>query len=248
MDYRFTSYNADPYFENDKYYTEKLIRLPETFLCYSNSEIYSVQNPPKKHSNITTFASFNNISKINDKTISAWSALLNCVGNSILFIKSSVASDNTVSKKLVDKFQRYGVHPNRIKYMNKTATIEDHLKIYNMVDIALDTFPFNGATTTFEALWMGVPVMTIEGKIHHSRVTTSILKSLNLDFCISQDENDFVKKGAELANNLEKLTTLRRNLRNNIKNSLLGDGKAFTKNIENEYEKMFSKLNKKNHP
>ena len=243
MDYRFTTYNADPNFENDKYYTEKLIRLPETFLCYSNSDIYSVQNPPKKQSNMTTFASFNNISKINDKTISAWSALLNCVENSILFIKSSVATDDTVSKKLVERFQTHGLNPNRIKYMNKTATIEDHLKVYNMVDIALDTFPFNGATTTFEALWMGVPVMTIEGTIHHSRVATSVLKALNMDFCIAQDEKGFVRKGVELANDLPKLTSLRRDLRSNIKNSLLGDGKAFTKNIEAEYEKMFSNLN-----
>lgn len=248
MDYRFTTHNADPILENDKYYTEKLVRLPETFLCYSNNDIYSVQNPPKKLSNITTFASFNNISKINDKTISAWSALLKSLENSILLLKSSVASDDTVSKKLVEKFQKYGVQPNRIKYMKKTATIEDHLKIYNMVDVALDTFPFNGATTTFEALWMGVPVITMEGTIHHSRVATSILKSLNMDFCIAKDEKDFVRKGVKLSNDLTKLTILRKDLRNNLKNSLLGDGKAFTKNIETEYEKMFSKVSKKNHP
>ena len=242
MDYRFTTYNADPIFENDKYYTEKLIRLPETFLCYSNNEVYSVQNPPKINTNTITFASFNNISKINDKTIRAWSAVLNNVENSVLFIKSSVAADDTVSEKLIEKFQVYGVNPNRIKYMLKTIHIEDHLKIYNMVDIALDTFPFNGATTTFEALWMGVPVMTMEGKVHHSRVSTSVLKSLKMDYCIGQNQKDFVTKTVKLVNDLEKLKSLRRELRNKIKNSLLGNGEAFTKNIEIEYEKMFSKL------
>ena len=111
-----------------------------------------------------------------------------------------------------------------------------------MVDIALDTFPFNGATTTFEALWMGVPVMTMEGKVHHSRVSTSVLKSLKMDYCIGQNQKDFVTKTVKLVNDLEKLKSLRRELRNKIKNSLLGNGEAFTKNIEIEYEKMFSKL------
>mgnify|MGYP001183140716 CR=1 FL=1 len=242
MDYRLTTYHADPQKEEDKFYTEKLVRLPDTFLCYTGVEVYNNQNPPCIQNKTLTFASFNNISKISDITIEIWSTLLNEHKDSILLIKSSVAADDKVYQKFDQKFQSYGVEKGRIRYMNKTNSMIDHLKIYNSVDIALDTFPFNGATTTFEALWMGVPVMTIEGQIHYSRVSKSILKVLKMNCCIAKSKEDFVSKSIKLAANTEKLKEFRKNLRERLINSPLYDGKKFTRNVEKEYEKMFSNL------
>ena len=244
IDYRFTTYDADPDKQEDAYYTEKLIRLPNTFLCYKgNNEIYSVKNPPCTQGKPITFGSFNNIAKITEQTIKIWSTLLNKIENSILLIKSSVASNETVYEKLIEKFQKYGVNQNRIKSMIKTRFIDDHLKMYNLVDIALDTFPFNGATTTFEALWMGVPVMTINGNIHHSRVSSSILKELDMNFCVAEDIVDFVNKTFDLSKDINKLTFLRTSLRKKLEESNLCNGKLFAENIELEYLKMLKKIN-----
>ena len=242
MDYRFTTHYADPNLEEEQFYTEKLIKLPDTFLCYMGIQVYSNQNPPCIQNKTLTFASFNNISKISDKTIEIWSSLLNQHQNSILLIKSSIPADDKVYQKFNQKFQHFGIKQGRIKFMNRTKSMIDHLKMYNIVDIALDTFPFNGATTTFEALWMGVPVMTIEGNIHYSRVSTSILKVLEMDCCIAKNKDDFVTKAYELANNTKKLKEFRQNLRKNLINSPLYDGKRFAMNVEKEYEKMFSNL------
>ena len=242
MDYRFTTIEADPDIKEDKYYTEKLIRLPNTFLCYTGTLIYSVQNPPHISSKILTFGSFNNITKLSSKTIEVWSLLLKNIENSRLVLKSSVAADKKVQETLIKKFEKNGIEKNRISCLTKTNTANDHLKMYNLIDIALDTFPFNGATTTVEALWMGLPVMTIKGNSHHGRVSTSILKTLDMNYCVARDKDDFIAKTIDLIKDKDRLSYLRKNLRNQIINSPLCNGKLFAQNIENEYSQMFKKL------
>ena len=242
MDYRFTTFEADPNKNEDKFYTEKLIRLPNTFLCYTGTNVYSVNNPPFIMNKTFTFGSFNNMSKVTLKTIRAWSKLLKQNKNSRLLLKSSTAADKLVNENLLRKFERQDIDRSRVNILTKTMTGEDHLKLYNHIDLALDTFPFNGATTTLEALWMGVPVLTITGKTHHGRVSTSVLKVLGMDKYIASDEEDFVKKGSEALENKNELIDLRQNLRDKIKNSYLCNGMLFTQNIEKEYYKMFDKI------
>ena len=112
--------------------------------------------------------------------------------------------------------------------------------MYNMIDISLDTFPFNGATTTMESLWMGVPVITLEGKRHVSRVGTSILRNLNLDNLIAKNEEEYVELSIELSKNIDLLNYYQSNLRNNLEKSNLCDGKSFAKKIEYAYKEIFS--------
>ena len=242
MDYRFTTHEADPNNNEDIYYTEKLIRLPNTFLCYTGTNAYSVKNPPCIKQNIITFGSFNNLSKVTMKTIRIWCALLKKVDNSRMLLKSSAASDNLVFQNLINKFIKNGIDGSRIVFLPKAKTNVDHMKLYNQIDIAVDTFPFNGATTTVEALWMGVPVLTIKGKTHHGRVSTSILKVLQMNDFIADDIQDFVFKGEKASKDIDLLIKFRRNLRDFIKESYLYNGSLFAKNVEAEYKKMFLDL------
>ena len=136
------------------------------------------------------------------------------------------------------------IKEDRIKVVQTTNNNAQSLQLYNSMDIALDTFPFNGATTTFEALWMGVPVMTLRGDKHAGRVSTSILDALNMDDCIGFDQKDFLEKCVNLANSPKKLEYYKYNLRENLLNSPLTNSIQFTKKIEKEYDKMWLKLKK----
>ena len=142
------------------------------------------------------------------------------------------------------KFARNGINENRIKVVQTTKNNAQSLLLYNSMDIALDTFPFNGATTTFEALWMGVPVMTLKGDKHAGRVSSSILNALDMEDCIGSDQKDFLEKCVKLANSSEKLEYYKLNLRENLKNSPLTNSIQFTRKIEREYDNMWSKLKK----
>ena len=245
IDYRFTTKYADPSKCDDKIYSEKLYRLPETFLCFNRiDDISFSQTPPLEYSKKITFGSFNNILKISKSTIKAWSMILKNIENSKLILKSSSEIDNITFEDIRIEFTKLGINKNRIGLLERTENRKQHLLCYNFIDISLDTFPFNGATTTFESLWMGVPVLTIEGEHHVSRVSTSVLKVLNLNEFIGKDLNDFVKKAIQISKDNKKLSFYRKNLRGLMKNSLLADGKEFTKNFENAVLDIWSKHKK----
>lgn len=244
MDYRFTTDSADPKDISDQYHTEKLIRLKDNFLCYNGPNVYKTNFPPSKINNKIMFGSFNNILKISEFTIKMWSEVLKQVPDSELMIKSSMRINEDVCSVFMKKFARNGIKEDRIKVVQTTNNNAQSLQLYNSMDIALDTFPFNGATTTFEALWMGVPVMTLRGDKHAGRVSTSILDALNMDDCIGFDQKDFIEKCINLANSPEKLEYYKYNLRENLLNSPLTNSINFTRKIEKEYDKMWLNLKK----
>jgi tetratricopeptide (TPR) repeat protein len=133
------------------------------------------------------------------------------------------------------------ISPDRVNILKPIRSLSEHIGMYSNIDIALDTFPYNGTTTTCEALWMGVPVITRKGIIHASRVGTSILKNSGLEDLIAESRPDYINKAVQLAGDIERLTCLRSRLRDMIRNSHLMDEKEFTINLEDMYRIMWQK-------
>ena len=161
------------------------------------------------------------------------------VFKSKLILKSSL----TVNKeKLLQKFKKNGVH-NSIEFYDKKDFLntKDHLNLYQKIDIALDTFPYNGVTTTFEALWSGVPVITMRGFNMNSRCGESILKNANLEYLISKNKEDYVNKALYYSKNLKNLDDLRTIIYKNILNTPLFDSKKFSTDFQNQLMKVYKK-------
>jgi predicted O-linked N-acetylglucosamine transferase (SPINDLY family)/precorrin-6B methylase 2 len=239
MDYRITDATADPPGLTDSYYTEELIRLPGGFLCYHPSlGSPDVSDPPCLKNGYITFGSFNNRAKINSKVIALWSDLLKHVNNSRLILKSSIASDQDAKQQLLSLFVQNGIDDSRIEIMS-FLPFGEHLKQYLRVDIALDTFPYNGTTTTFEALWMGVPVITLAGDTHASRVGASILSQVGLDAWVISSVGDYLNNSQSLANDIDSLKSLRMSLRQRLQNSSLMDNNGFVLKLETAYRRIW---------
>lgn len=229
VDYIFADKNL--IFDNERdLYSEKIIKLPNIWNAHSGFNYKRKFNKLSAFSNNKfTFGSLNNFMKISDETIYAWSIILKEVEKSCLILKSSNFSSNEI---LMSKFQSYGVD-NKVIILNKMNFLkhEDHLELYRKIDLCLDTFPYNGVTTTFEALWMNVPVVVLKGNNFNSRCGESIIKNLNHEFLIAKDIDDYIAKVILLTKDLEKLDNLRRNLFNNVLQSNLFNTEKFTKNF-----------------
>ena len=156
----------------------KRIRLPKIwnshFLISSEIEINELPAIKNKY---LTFGSFNNYGKLSDETVKTWSEILKN-NNSKLILKSSVHDHQLLRDNIKRKFKKNGIEGDKIVFIERLKSYEDHLKMYNSIDISLDTFPFAGATTTFESLWMGVPTITLSGQIFNSKFGVSINKNL----------------------------------------------------------------------
>ena len=228
MDYIIT----DPYvLESNENYSEKLLQLPNIWSCHTRiKQEIKIQDLPALKNGYITFGSFNNFAKISEETIEIWSDLLLKV-KSKLILKSSNTRSKIEVKALLNKFKKKGVNLENIEFLKTTKKFNDHLMCYNRVDIALDTFPYNGATTSFESVWMGVPVLTIKGKTFNSRYGYSINKNLNLDNFIASNKNDFIQKAISNSSNLIALNKLRKNLRDLSLESALFDTKKFNTNF-----------------
>ena len=228
MDYRLTDEIADPVREADKYHSETLIRLPGGFLCYRPPDgAPDISGLPAHRTGRITFGSFNNLPKINEAVIALWSRLLLQVPESGLLLKSKQFADVRVRQQLLDLFTSHGIAAERVSLLQRVLTTAGHLALYYQVDIGLDPFPYNGTTTTCEAMWMGVPVISLRGDRHAGRVGASLLTRVGLDALIAKNEEQYVEIGKKLAKNLDKLEMLRTGLRARMKASALCDGKSF---------------------
>ncbi|MBW2709504.1 MAG: tetratricopeptide repeat protein [Deltaproteobacteria bacterium] len=240
MDYRLTDDIADPEGEGDKHYSETLVRMADGFLCFSPSDgAPDVSRLPALDSGGVTFGSFNNLPKVNEKVIEVWSRILLQVPGSSLLLKNKSLADEATKRRYMDLFTRNGVAPDRINMLPATASISEHLTLYNRVDIGLDPFPYNGTTTTCEALWMGVPVITLRGNRHASRVGASILTRVGLEELIAVNEDDYVRRAAGLAGDLDRLTELRAGMRQRMMVSPLCDPPSFARAVEGIYRRIW---------
>jgi len=235
IDYRVTDVIADPQGQ-DEFYSEKLYRLPGCFLCYepyNNSP--DVALPPIIEKGFVTFGSFNNLAKINLDVVAVWARLLHAVPGSHLLIKNPSLTDHATAERYLNLFKQHGVTEDRVELLGLAPTTEEHLKTYNRIDIALDTFPYNGTTTSCEALYMGVPVVTLTGHTHAGRVSTSLLSSLGLRDLAATTADEYIDIAASLAADQVRLSELRLTLRRRMSESPLSDGKTFAHKIEQAY-------------
>ena len=230
-------------FKNEeKYYSEKILRLQNIWNVHPGFEYKrNFKVSPRTNSKIICFGSFNNFKKISDETVDVWSNILKSKKNSKLILKSTV---EVSAHNLLNKFKKFGVDGQiEILNRNKYKDLDHHLNLYEKIDIALDTFPYNGVTTTFEALWKGVPVVTMDGYNFNSRCGTSILKNANLDNLIALDKKDYVNKVLFLSENLDNLNKLRKKIFDEILKSPLYDVNSFAKDfyglILNTYKKLY---------
>ncbi|MDC1014666.1 hypothetical protein OAQ64_02995 [Candidatus Pelagibacter sp.] len=227
----------------EKYYSEKIIKLPNIWNAHSGFDFETkyIESPSIKNKHFT-FGSFNNFLKISDPVIKAWSKILKQVPNSKLILKSSSKTCNI--ENILNKFEKYGVQ-NKVKILNKLdfPNYKKHLDLYKSVDLALDTFPYNGVTTTFESLWMNVPVIVLKGFNFNSRCGESIIKNSKIDYLISSDIDDYIKKAVFLAHNKDKLENIKKELSEKISPSPLFDNKKFAKNFE---QSMLDVIDKEN--
>jgi protein O-GlcNAc transferase len=239
MDYRLTDALADPP-GYEPHYREKLIRLPGCFLCY-RPPVHSppIAPGPVAKNGYITFGSFNNQAKINEDVIAVWSNLLHAVPTARLLIKNPSLSDLATRELCRARFAEHGMGGERLELIGLAATTEAHLATYHAVDIALDTFPYNGTTTTCEAIWMGVPVISLAGRAHAGRVGVTVLTALGLEAYVADTRDEYVRKAQELASGGQKLAGLRDSLRATMRNSDLCDDRTFAQRVEEAYRTMW---------
>lgn len=241
VDYRLTDAFADPPGASDHLNVERLLRLPGSFLCYTPAETdLAVQDGPPQRSRPLTFGSFNNFQKISPSCVALWSRVLHAVPGSHLFIKTHGLDDPGLVAAFKSRFERQGIAAHRLSIAPRTTSHRAHLTMYREIDVALDTFPYHGTTTTFDALWMGVPVLTLAGDRHASRVGVSILANLDLaPALVAHNADEFVAKAAALAARPATLAELRSTLRMRLASSPLLDGADFARKLEAAYLRMW---------
>ncbi len=227
MDYRVTDAWADPPGETDRFHSERLLRLPGGFLCYRPPADAPdpVERPMDRP---LTFGSFNNLSKVTDAAIALWCEILVRAPGSRLLLKSRQLADDGVRQRILGVFGRHGIGADRLILHARLPDRRDHLSLYNDVDVALDTFPYNGTTTTVEALWMGVPVVALAGRLHAGRVGVSLLHQIGRGDWVGETPAEYVAIALRLAGDRPARLALRAQLAA----SRLTDAKAFTQKWE----------------
>ena len=215
--------------DEQKFYSEKVIYLPEIWNCHCGFDFERKENPaPFINNKYFTFGSFNSFNKINPDVVNVWSNILKRVSKSKLVLKTS--HRNHALKRLKNLFEKNNVLES-IQFIGRQEDLKDHLITYNDIDIALDTFPYNGVTTSFEATWMGVPVITMAGYNFNSRCGESINKNLNMERMVAKDEEDYVNKVVDLSNNHEDYINLRKSIFLNALKSPLFNVQNYSKSF-----------------
>lgn len=236
MDYYLTDSFCDPEGETDHLFTERLLRLPRTFCTYLPPERFPPVSPPPFLTNREiTFGSFNNLAKVNQEIVGIWCRILHSLPGSRIMLKDPKFEDPGIRREIAGMFQHRGIPPDRTIFRGIVPTRYDHLSCYGDIDIALDTFPYHGTTTTCESLWMGVPVITLAGKTHVSRVGVSLLNSVGLSDLVAETPDEYVARAVRLARNSVRLGELRETLRLMMARSPLMDYARFARGLEKTF-------------
>ena len=210
---------------------ERVLRMPDGYVCYDPPDHAPLVAPlPASSRGYVTFGSLNNVDKITPAVVRLWSAILRRVPEARLVLKNMGMDDPAVVSRLHEEFARHGVAAARIELQGWSAA-RDALAEYGLLDIALDTFPYNGGLTTCEALWMGVPVITCPGETFAARHGVGHLSNVGLTEMIAETLDDYVERAVTLADDLPRLAALRGGLRGRVAASPLCDGKRFADNL-----------------
>ncbi len=217
---------------------ETIYRLPRCWVCYqapdNTPDVTPCPNPDEQ----VTFGSFSNLSKLSKKVIETWSRLLHELPESHLLLMNKPLSDPKTRQRLVDQFASHNITADRL-FIKHGAPLNEYLTTYAKVDIVLDPFPRTGGTTTAEALWMGVPVITLAGERYAERISASELTALGLEDLISNNQIDYIKKAVALAQDKNRRLQLRTTLRDRMIQSSLCDGIGLARAMETAYLTMW---------
>jgi predicted O-linked N-acetylglucosamine transferase (SPINDLY family) len=225
--------------ESQKYYTEKLAYLSGRILSYTSPvETEDVSPLPAIEKGHVTFGIFTNDRRFNKSLFKTLSEILKLTTNSRLLLGFRGGDDEKVRANFLSQFEKHGVAKERIEISGRKS-YKEYLKQYNNIDIAFDTFPENGGTTTCDALWMGVPVISLAGEHMNCRVGISILGSIGLDSLVAATQTEYIEKAVELAKDTEKLKTIRSSMRSRLAEHSFCDTKRLARDMEVAYRKMW---------
>ncbi|HMD54270.1 MAG TPA: hypothetical protein VKJ65_06975, partial [Phycisphaerae bacterium] len=235
MDYRLTDALMDRPGVPTPYFSEEAVRLPDCWCCYDPR--YDLPPRPARQESPICFGSLNNPCKLNDQILNIWSNVLKSVPDSRLLVLSFSKEQE---KHIRTTFERSGIDPVRLTFVGRSPRTE-YLRLYDRIDIVLDPLPYNGITTTLDAMWMGVPVVSLAGNTPAGRAGLSILSTLKLPELVAWTPQEYVQIGTGLANDLPRLMELRSTLRERMRASPLMDAKRFARNVEAAYRDMWRK-------
>jgi protein O-GlcNAc transferase len=236
MDYRMTDRYLDPPGMFDAFYSEKSVRLPDAFWCYDPlTEGPAVGPLPATKNEFITFGSLNSFSKMNEGVLALWGRVMAAVPASRLLM---LAPEGSAREWVLDALAPFGVHGERVTFVGRQPRAK-YLELYQQIDIGVDTIPANGHTTSLDALWMGVPVVTLVGQTAIGRGGVSILQNLGQPELIAQTPEQYVEIVLRLASDIARLAELRQMLRGKLEQSPLMDRERFARGIEGAYREMW---------
>ena len=237
IDYRLSDPYLDPSDIDESVYSERTIRLPDSFWCYDPLDSREVPvNPlPALETGVVTFGCLNNFCKINAGILATWAQVLQQVKNSRLVL---LADQGSHRQRTVEFLGRQGVSSDRVEFVCFRPRPQ-YMELYHRIDLGLDSFPYNGHTTSLDSLWMGVPVITLVGETPVSRAGWSQLSNLNLRELAATTATKFVQIAVDLASDWPRLSDLRRTLRSRMTQSPLMDAPKFARGIESAYRHMW---------
>lgn len=240
IDYRIVDEVTDPP-GSELHATERLIRMPGCFLAYRPPEMAPEVGPPPclGIGAPIVFGSFNNLAKVSPGTAQLWASVLRVVPGSVLAFKGKALGDSVARAAVQQGLVAAGIPADRLRLLGDIPDMRGHLAAYGQIDIGLDPTPYNGTTTMCEALWMGVPVVSLKGKLHAGRVGASLLGAVGRDGWVAESEAEYVAKAASLASNRERLAELRSGQREMMRESRLCDGAGHTRALEGVYRKVW---------
>jgi predicted O-linked N-acetylglucosamine transferase (SPINDLY family) len=239
VDYRIADVHMDPP-EEPPDGPEELLRLPACYWAYrppAGAASLPVGPPPMLRNAFATFGSFNNFRKVNGHTIAAWADVMRKVPASRLLIVLNGGEENAHVRAA---FERHGVEGDRVRLLPRQSPA-DYFRLHDEVDISLDPFPYNGGITTLNALWMGVPTVTLAGDRAVARAGLSVLRNLGLDELVTTTPGQYVEALVRLAQDADRLARLRETLRDRLRASALMDEARFTRDLESLYEQAWER-------
>ncbi|HSZ57755.1 MAG TPA: tetratricopeptide repeat protein [Tepidisphaeraceae bacterium] len=240
IDYYLTDADTDPPGLADMYYQEQLVYLPQCAFCYQPGPAPDVnEGPPAAKSGQVTFACLNTVAKLSDEVLILWSRILAAVPGSRILLRSGAGRQ--AEERVRGTLSNRGISPERVLLLGQTATRYDYLKLFQAADLCLDPFPYNGVTTTCDSLWMGVPVVSLAGRMGPSRQGVRFLRAVALGELIAETPEAYIQMATELAGNLPRLAALRCGLRERMSRSPLMDAGGLTRHIEATYRAMWGR-------
>lgn len=243
--YRVTDGTVDP-ITTSQNFTEKLWRLPDVFLCYTpaTEAPEELSEPPSLSSGgIVTFGSFNVLAKIQSRTIKLWAEILKRVPNSRLLLKAKPFGAEGAKRRMEQLFEKEGIQAERLDLVPLIPSTRSHLQVYSNVDVGLDPFPYAGTTTTCEALYMGVPVVTLGTRPEHGdhahNVGVTLLKAVGHNDLVARNDDEYVDIAVGLGTDFTRLEAVRKNLRSKMMKSALGNHRRYMRNVERMFCEMW---------